>query len=656
MTFQIQNVTIYGKQPDQIRTVPFRPGELNIVTGDSRRGKSALLTIIDYCLASGGYPVKAGRVRDYVSAYAVTLVRGGQQMFVGRRAPTGKAASSTVLCVLAQAGGTPPPPLDSLTFATPLDAAKDRISDFCGIDRTVRVPAVGTKTIAPSIRHALFFCFQAQNEVANQDLLFHSQGEEWRPNTIRGVLPYFLGAVDVEQALRRNRLRLVRRDLAELEAALAPARKVDPAAGQARALVTEAVQAGLLTPPENQQEPQADEVLTLLRQALDHNNPPAAEGEAEDPLGVLTAHRGELRRLHGQTRVRIADLKRAIAENTAFTTQATEQRARLVSLGLLRLDPETAQAAHCPVCDSALASANDTVTALTGDLKHLEGDLEVIGSDTPAIQRMIGQEEERLQQLRSALTRNQDEINEVTSGLRALHREPDAIRRAALVQGRISLYLDTVAQRTVLPQVEDRREELREQIAKLEELLSDDTQGERLASYLSLVSQKITAKAKALALEHSESPIRLDANRLTVIADKPEGPLPLPEMGSGENHLGYHVAALLSLHEWFTEHHAPVPRLLVLDQPSQVYFPRDHTDDAVLGEDDRNKLLRIFRAFHDTLRLLDGQFQIIVMEHADLADEAFAPYVGQRWRHELNEALVPSDWIDDEDDPAARDE
>ncbi|GHH56941.1 hypothetical protein [Streptomyces candidus] len=64
MTFQIRAVTIYGKQPGQVHTVPFTPGGLNIVTGDSRRGKSALLTIIDYCLASSEYPVKSGKVRD----------------------------------------------------------------------------------------------------------------------------------------------------------------------------------------------------------------------------------------------------------------------------------------------------------------------------------------------------------------------------------------------------------------------------------------------------------------------------------------------------------------------------------------------------------------------------------------------------------------
>lgn len=355
MTFQIQAVTIYGKQPDQIRTVPFDPGTLNIVTGDSRRGKSALLTIIDYCLASSGYPVKAGKVRDYVSAYAVTLVKPDQQLFVARRAPEGKAAVSSVLCIVSQAPDTPPPPLEALTFVTPLDAAKDMLSDFCGIDRTVRVPAVGrAQTIAPSIRHALFFCLQAQNEVANPDLLFHSQGEEWRPNTIRGVIPYFLGAVDPEQALRRNRLRLLRRDLADLEAALAPSRNLDPAAGQARALLTEAVEAHLL-PAVTDSEPSADEVLGLLRQALNRSGPSSTEqGSDDDPLSALTTRRNELRGLHGQARVKIADLKRALAENTDFTTQATEQRARLVSLGLLRRDPETSDARHCPVCESAL--------------------------------------------------------------------------------------------------------------------------------------------------------------------------------------------------------------------------------------------------------------------------------------------------------------
>lgn len=648
MTFQIHAVTVYGKQPGQVRTVPFRTGAPNIVTGDSRRGKSALLTIIDYCLASSDYPVKAGKVREYVDAYAVTLVKAGQQLFVARRAPEGRKAVSTVLCVLSQAPGSPPPPLRDLTFATPLDAAKDLLGGFCGIDSSIRVPGVArAQTIAPTIRHALYFCFQAQNEVANPDLLFHSQGEEWRPNTIRGVIPYFLGAVDAEQAALQNRLRLLRRDLADLEAALAQTRALAPASGQAQALLTEAVEAQLL-PARSGAETATEDALLLLRSAFEGSTLVApGMGEDSDPLAAVTQRRAQLRRVHGQTRARIADLKRALEENSDFAGQAGEQRVRLASLGLLKRDSGTSQAAQCPVCDSSLPSANATVAMITRDLRLLDADLQVIGSDTPALQRLLAQEEEQLQQSRAALARNQDEMDEISAGLRALQQEPDQWQRAAHVRGRISLYLDTTAHLAAVPRVEDNRDELRRQIAGLEQQLSSDAQADRLASYLSLIGQSIRAKAAALGLDHSQWPIRLDVNKLTVIADTPQGPVPLANMGSGENHLGYHVATLLSLHEWFCEHDSPVPRTLILDQPSQVYFPPDYTGEPTLQGNDLSRLLNIYRIIDDTVQALDGALQVIVVEHADLADPLFRDHVIERWRHSNNQALVPPAWITD---------
>lgn len=645
MTFQIQAVTIYGKQPGQMHTVPFKPGALNIVTGDSRRGKSALLTIIDYCLASSDYPVKSGKVREYVSTFAITLVKPGEQLFVARRAPEAKKGVSAVLCILAQAPGSPPPPLDELRFVTPRETAKDLLSDFSGIDRNIRVPAVGRATlIAPSVRHALFFCFQAQNEIANEDVLFHSQGEEWRPNTIRGVIPYFLGATDREQALLRSRLRLARRDLADHEAKLAAASTIAPAAGQAQALLTEAIEAHLL-PPASGQETTLEGVMHLLREALLQRGPQPGQDRTDDPLTDLRTHRAELRGRASRTRVRIADLKTALAENGDFTHQANEQHARLATLGLLKRDPEASHGAQCPVCDSPVSSAHATVTALTTDLLNLTSDLHAIGRDTPAIERMISHEEGQLQELRSELARNQETINEVTAASRTLDQEPDDVRRAAIVQGRISLYLDTAIQLAVGPRLEDRTEELRTRIAELETLLSEDVQGDRLTSFLSLINQEIRKKAQELALEHSSSLIRLDVNRLTVVADTVEGPVPLKDMGSGDNHLGYHVATLLSLHEWFAENDNPVPGVLILDQPSQVYFPPDHVGEEVLESDDRVLLLNIFNAVHRTLRRLDGKLQVIVMEHADLEDPAFSDHVEHRWRRRDGQALVPAAWI-----------
>ena len=650
MTFQIKAVTIYGKMPGQMRTVPFQLGTLNIVTGDSRRGKSALLTIIDYCLASSDYPVKAGKVRTYVSTYAITLTKPGEQLFVARQAPKDNAKISTTMCVLTQAPGSPPPALEDLRFTTPEDTAKAYLSDFCGIDNTVRVPAVGKNTlIAPSIRHALFFCFQAQNEVANPDVLFHSQGEEWRPNTIRGVVPYFLGAVDPEQALLHNKLRNLRRELADNEAKLAVSADRTPASGQAQALLTEAVEVGLLPPQTGAQT--ADDVLQLLRRLrneLAHGGTLRPHETDGDPLATVHARRADLRRDFALARARIADLKSALAENDEFSDQAIEQRARLTSLSLLCQDAEATDLDRCPVCDSTIPSANDTIADLTRDLALLDGDLGVIRNDTPAIRRLIAAQEDRLQGLRSELARNQEQVQQLTTGLRTIQQEPDDLRRAAVVQGRISLYVDTVDQQAAAPRVLDRRDELRDQIAGLEEQLSGSTQDERLTSFLSLINQDIREKARRLDLDFAVSPIRLDLNRLTVVADTTDGPVQLKDMGSAENHLGYHVSTLLSLHEWFTRHQSPVPRILALDQPSQVYFPAEPTGEEILETNDRTHLLNTYKAIHRTLQQLDGKMQVIVMEHADLDDPDFSQHVVERWRYGNDSGLVPSAWMEPE--------
>ena len=97
------------------------------------------------------------------------------------------------------------------------------------------------------------------------------------------------------------------------------------------------------------------------------------------------------------------------------------------------------------------------------------------------------------------------------------------------------------------------------------------------------------------------------------------------EVGSGRNWVGYHIAALLALHEHFvSRNQSPVARFLVTDQPTQVYFPEawptmEKTPDK-LGTSDRSPdiegVRRIFRALAVFLDAVSAQFQIIVTEHA----------------------------------------
>ena len=646
MSFQISAISIYNDS-GQIRTVPFQLGKLNIVTGDSRRGKSALLNIVDYCLASSDYVIKGAALRNYVRVFAITLVKGHQQLFVARPAPAGRNQSSTTMSIVAQAPGTPPPQLAELRFSTPLEAARGILSDFTGIDQTVKILTTrNANPIPPSIRHTLFFCLQKQNEIANQDLLFHSQGEEFRPAAIRAVIPYFLGAVDPQQALREHRLQLLRQQLAAMERSLATARNVSTASGRALALVTEAVEAGLVAPLATD-EATSHAVLERLEQALSaHITSQQADG-TDDPLTELVNQRKGLRARHGQARMRIAELKRQIQENLDFVGQAADQHARLATLNLLA-PPVDGAISQCPVCESPTPHTARITDVIREDLVRLDTDIAVVGDNTPEINRLIGQQERILQDLREELNRNQEQIDTLAAGRRAAFEQQDSQRQAALVQGRISLFLETSARIEAEPQIEDRRAEISAQITDLEEEIGASARGDRLSSYVSLISQSIKDKAKTLGLEHSESPIRLDPRALSIVADTHRGPVYLSDMGGGENWLGYHVTTMLSLQEWFSEQDCPVPRLLMLDQPSQVYFPEDAPDGATLAGPDRTALLNLYKAIQQSVDSLDGGLQVIVMEHADLGEEPFRSAVQERWRRSNGNALVPEEWITEE--------
>ena len=127
--------------------------------------------------------------------------------------------------------------------------------------------------------------------------------------------------------------------------------------------------------------------------------------------------------------------------------------------------------------------------------------------------------------------------------------------------------------------------------------------------------------AKELTLEYSQNPLRIDLRRLTVVADTDEGPIPMDRMGGGKNWLGYHLLAHFGLHQWFVHHDRPTPRFLMLDQPTQVYYPAEHLEDADMAgltDEDRDAVQRMFNLIFAVVDELAACAQVVVTDHADL--------------------------------------
>jgi hypothetical protein len=217
----------------------------------------------------------------------------------------------------------------------------------------------------------------------------------------------------------------------------------------------------------------------------------------------------------------------------------------------------------------------------------------------------------------------------------------DALRQTTNTQGLESLVSGWSGILDNLQEAED----LRAQVRALEAELGDERVRERLDSITSILAERMTQWARDLGLEHSRFPLRLDLKSLTIVADTADGPVPMARMGSGENWVGYHLIAHLSLHQWFATRSRPVPHFLFLDQPSQIYFPPEKDIDGsveTVSDDDRAALSRMFRLVFDAVQEVAPGFQVIVTEHADLNEIWYQAAVSERWRGGLK--LVPEDW------------
>ncbi len=327
-----------------------------------------------------------------------------------------------------------------------------------------------------------------------------------------------------------------------------------------------------------------------------------------------------------------------------FSREASEQQARLLSIGIF----EGSDPGHtCPLCSQDLSDSVEVpnVPQVKAALTTLSSRLESVTRGAPQVERAISEINARLQAVQSLLAKNREEMEAVRRSSDRLLGIQDEVAKRALIIGRVSLYMESLPELQDTRAIEERAYGLREQCAKLEEELSDERVKDRIDSIISIIGRTMTDWARELELEHSRFPLRLDIKKLTIVADTADGPLPMDRMGSGENWVGYHLIGHLALHQWFTERDRPVPRFLFLDQPSQVYFPPEKDLDGSLtaiGEDDRQAVSRMFRFVFDVVQELAPNFQVVMTEHADLAEVWYQDAIVERWRGGTK--LVPDDW------------
>jgi len=640
---QILNITLYGHDGQQ-RTLAFRQGAVNVITGASKTGKSALIDIVDYCFGSSECRVPEGIIRKAVAWFAVHLQINDGQAIIARRCPPPGSASSEE-CFVEVASRVVLPVASALHQTTNTEGLGNLLTGWCGIADNIHEAPPGQRRAPASanFRHALLLCFQPQDEIIRRGQLFHRCGDNFVAQALKDVFPYLLGAVTDDYVMKRAKLRRLKENLKNAERRLSELAALrGDGVSKAATLLAQAREFGLtgITESDNW-----GAVVTTLRSVA--ATPMAQVGDQTPSIPEfvrLSEVRSNL--LEEQRRLRdgIAAARTFKADERSFSREATEQQARLKPIGIFEgsMPGET-----CPLCAHPLTEADalPSTSQLKGALQTVSTRLEAVTRSEPQMERAVAELEEMTAAIQRQLTQNRAELEAIRSANEQIGMAQDQATKRAHVLGRISLYLESLPDLPDSAALEREAIELRNQCEALEDELSDEAIRDRLESIVALLGGNMTEWARRLQLEHSTYPLRFNLKKLTIVADTPDGPIPMDRMGSGENWVGYHLIGHLALHSWFTEHKRPVPRILFLDQPSQVYFPPEKDVDGSLDSiesEDRVALGRMFELVFEAVAKLAPGFQVIITEHADINETWYQSAVVEKWRR--GRKLVPEDW------------
>ncbi len=542
---QICDIVLYSKTGER-RILPLRVGSVNIITGESRTGKSALIDIVDYCLGRSPCNIPVGPIRDTVAWYAIRLQFPASQIFVARQSPPPTRNSTNVAFLLEALEVEIPEEI--LQPNTTSEAVETYINNKLGISPNLSTPPSGQTRLPleANFRHALFLCFQSQNDLTSRDQLFHrqSEGNNRILVAIKDTLPYFLGvirentlALEQELTLNKRVLKAAKRDLEEAESIRGEG------VTNAVHLVSQAIEVGLLSSqeiPDN-----LDNLTQLLQQAVQWTPPDIIsfsendESPNGDRLERLQRQVRELKEELTRKKNEIDEAERFAQEADGYFVAAHQQQLRLESIGLFDnlVRANSHDASTCPLCSQQLPEPVPRAEAIQRSLRDIQQGLEFVERDRPHLREYIGQRQRELDTTKQRLQTTYREIEGILAERDAPRQSYQQALACSRVQGRISLWLENAVFTDETIELRSRVTQSEHRIREIETLLDPEEKQARLVSALNRIGLQMTQWAGRLQLEHADgqSPVSLNLNRGTVIVDTPQRPIPLSQIGSAEN-------------------------------------------------------------------------------------------------------------------------
>lgn len=657
MKFQIIKLIVWPKiEAFPPRIVEFEPGKVNVITGGSRTGKSAIIPIIDYCLASSDCHIPIDTIRDHSSWYGIVFQTESEQMLVCRKVPQGdKSSNDFYLC----RGKLISIPNHIEKPNENQDGVKIILNSISSVPYFSLTGDEGNIAYGArfGFRDLMALVFQTQGVVANQNILFYKTHAHAHRERLRNWFPFILGAETIEILQARQRLQIVEIRLKQLRRELERAKTVS-GSWMANMLghIKIAKEYGIFQRDISGVESH-EELLEVAKQIIEN----ATDFSQTNVESVEAANEtiAELDRVEENLSVEIGIIKKQLKDianlRSGFVDYGNSIKKRTDRLHISEwLEDVAIQTEGCPFCGSS--SHENT----THELKKISSAFKKYENETKRVAEVptsFSREEDRLK------TKLEDLFNDQ----KALQKRYDRImskdkEAQAEFQRRKSMFLFLGHLKASIETFESLADggEHKEEIKILEKEQSAllgivDSQGvaRRLERATSIISQGILNHLRNLDVEekYRETAPRFSVKDLNISVLSNDGHWHfLAEVGSASNWVSFHLALMCSLQEYLIDQPASsVPSFVIFDQPSQVYFPKinkgnDTDNKNKYANEDMEAVKKIFKTISSSILSKKGAWQGIILDHADcdIYGDIDGVHEVEEWRNGVK--LIPEVW------------
>lgn len=642
MKSYIKAIIIFNNVGEK-RIVPLKQG-VNIITGESKTGKSALVEIIDYCLCSTRCTVPKGKITEFSFLYTLVMDINDYIYIIARESWD----NGGKMYFFKEFSNFEYNSLELSYFSDKMTmSCKDvqyQIECALGLFITNMSTDSEQQGKKASLRNMVSYLFQHQNLMASKFALFYRFSDYYKRKDIIDQFPVFAGMISQEYYSDLIRLN-------SLKAQLNQKYKKQKANEKSTEYIKENLSLLMknyfaLLEKDFDSKMSVQKMLRIATKLPDFDDSQLfGESKIISRYSELNTELETLRNEEREILLKIKNIDKASDTGSAFSEMLKDLKQQ-TTVAVIETNEYV-----CPICGQDCNEILQKDAEIVGATEWLDNELLITEKYTADFSEDVRKLKEEHSQVNAKIHEVWQQLKTIEQNFISSKRLVSKREKVNYAKAKIALYAE-MSGSGIFEAVDEDIEELKKEINNLNEKIKGFDVETKKARAEAFLSENMNRLSQTLDFEDEYRPINLNFGLSDESFDiyhhqNNKEKIRLYEMGSGANWVSCHIALFLSFLRYFAKQdNSPMPLFMFFDQPSQVYFPQGDDKNDKVTQADVLAVNKMYKTIFDEINSIGKETgvlpQIIIVDHVDgnnlLIKDEFKGYVRRNWRN--NSALI----------------